>query len=440
MTQNLIYLALAILAGFAFSYLARLVHLPNVTGYLVGGLLLGVTGIIPKDVMSGFDIISDVALGFIAFSIGSEFKLTFLKKVGAAPIIIMLLEAFMAVLAVAGALLAAGFDAPLAIMLGAIAAATAPAATLMVVRQYKAQGPVTRILLPVVAMDDAAALMAFSICSAVAQVMVGGSELSVWQMILKPLGEILGSLALGAALGCAVTLLLKLLKDKGDLTSLAVAAVFASAALASMLSLSSLLVCMMMGALCVNLTEKSAELQRRTDKITPPIFMLFFVISGAELDVAAIGSIGVVGAVYIVARVAGKMFGAWLGAVISKCQKTVKKYLGFMLIPQAGVAIGLSLLAIKIVPQYGDTIRAVVLCATLIYELIGPVATKLALRKAGEIPAEGKGTAAAALQQNAPAETAMQEVSSGAAVQEDPAKNEKEPDGKAEANDAHGNT
>lgn len=185
MTQNLIYLALAILAGFAFSYLARLVRLPNVTGYLVGGLLLGVTGIIPKDVMSGFDIISDVALGFIAFSIGSEFKLTFLKKVGAAPIIIMLLEAFMAVLAVAGALLAAGFDAPLAIMLGAIAAATAPAATLMVVRQYKAQGPVTRILLPVVAMDDAAALMAFSICSAVAQVMVGGSELSVWQMILK---------------------------------------------------------------------------------------------------------------------------------------------------------------------------------------------------------------------------------------------------------------
>ena len=297
MTQNLIYLALAILAGFAFSYLARLVRLPNVTGYLVGGLLLGVTGIIPKDVMSGFDIISDVALGFIAFSIGSEFKLTFLKKVGAAPIIIMLLEAFMAVLAVAGALLAAGFDAPLAIMLGAIAAATAPAATLMVVRQYKAQGPVTRILLPVVAMDDAAALMAFSICSAVAQVMVGGSELSVWQMILKPLGEILGSLALGAALGCAVTLLLKLLKDKGDLTSLAVAAVFASAALASMLSLSSLLVCMMMGALCVNLTEKSAELQRRTDKITPPIFMLFFVISGAELDVAAMGSIGVVGAV-----------------------------------------------------------------------------------------------------------------------------------------------
>ena len=134
------------------------------------------------------------------------------------------------------------------------------------------------------------------------------------------------------------------------------------------------------------------------------------------------------------------MFGAWLGAVISKCQKTVKKYLGFMLIPQAGVAIGLSLLAIKIVPQYGDTIRAVVLCATLIYELIGPVATKLALRKAGEIPAEGKGTAAAALQQNAPAETTMQEVSSGAAVQEDPAKNEKEPDGKAEANDAHGNT
>ena len=438
----LLSLALAMLVGLLFTRLAKLVHLPNVTAYLVAGLLIGPSclGLVPSGVLKSMDIISTVALGFIAFSIGGEFKLSSMKMLGSRVITITFFQAMTAVLMVDAVLLICGFPAAEALTLGAIAAATAPAATLMVVRQYKAQGPVTRILLPVVAMDDAAALMAFSICSAVAQVMVGGSELSVWQMILKPLGEILGSLALGAALGCAVTLLLKLLKDKGDLTSLAVAAVFASAALASMLSLSSLLVCMMMGALCVNLTEKSAELQRRTDKITPPIFMLFFVISGAELDVAAIGSIGVVGAVYIVARVAGKMFGAWLGAVISKCQKTVKKYLGFMLIPQAGVAIGLSLLAIKIVPQYGDTIRAVVLCATLIYELIGPVATKLALRKAGEIPAEGKGTAAAALQQNAPAETAMQEVSSGAAVQEDPAKNEKEPDGKAEANDAHGNT
>ena len=385
MTGQLIYLAIAIIAGFVFSYLARLVRLPNVTGYLVAGLVLGVTGIIPKDTLSGFDIISDVALGFIAFSIGGEFKLSYLKKVGAAPIIIMLLEAFAAVFAVTGALLAFGFDAPLAIMLGAIAAATAPAATLMVVRQYKADGPVTRMLLPVVAMDDAAALMAFSVCSAIAQVMVSQAALSVGQMILEPLLEIVGSLVLGAALGALTALMLRLLRDKGDLTCLAVAVVFAAAALASMLGLSSLLVCMMMGALCVNLSQKSSELQRRTDKITPPIFMLFFVISGAELDVTALASVGVVGVIYILARVVGKVAGASLGAVIAKCESPIKKYLGLTLIPQAGVAIGLSLLAMKIVPQYGATIRAVVLCATLIYELIGPVVTKLALKKAGEI-------------------------------------------------------
>ncbi|MDD6204952.1 MAG: cation:proton antiporter [Firmicutes bacterium] len=385
MTGQLIYLAIAIIAGFVFSYLARLVRLPNVTGYLVAGLVLGVTGIIPKDTLSGFDIISDVALGFIAFSIGGEFKLSYLKKVGAAPIIIMLLEAFAAVLAVTGALLAFGFDTPLAIMLGAIAAATAPAATLMVVRQYKADGPVTRMLLPVVAMDDAAALMAFSVCSAIAQVMVSQAALSVGQMILEPLLEIVGSLVLGAALGALTALMLRLLRDKGDLTCLAVAVVFAAAALASMLGLSSLLVCMMMGALCVNLSQKSSELQRRTDKITPPIFMLFFVISGAELDVTALASVGVVGVIYILARVVGKVAGASLGAVIAKCESPIKKYLGLTLIPQAGVAIGLSLLAMKVVPQYGATIRAVVLCATLIYELIGPVVTKLALKKAGEI-------------------------------------------------------
>ena len=385
MTTDLIYLGIAILTGFAFAYLAKLVKMPNVTGYLVAGLLLGVTGIIPKGVMDGFGIVSDVALGFIAFSIGSEFKLSYLKKVGSAPVIIMLLEAFLAVIVVAGVLIALGFDIALSIMLGAIAAATAPAATLMVVRQYKADGPVTRMLLPVVAMDDAAALMAFSICSAVAQVMVSNTALSLSAMILNPLIEIFGSLLLGAVLGVVVSIISRWLKHKSDLTSLDVAAVFLCAGLASLLGLSALLVCMMMGAICINMSQKAQELQRRTDKITPPIYMLFFVLSGAELDVTALGSIGVIGVVDIIARVIGKVAGASLGAVISKCEMPIKKYLGLTLIPQAGVAIGLSLLAMKTVPEHGATIRAVILCATLIYELVGPVITKIALKKAGEI-------------------------------------------------------
>lgn len=385
MSQVLFYLAIMIVVGFIGSAAAHKLHMPAVTGYLVAGLLLGLTKIIPHETLISFNILSDLALGFIAFSIGSEFKITFLKQVGATPIIITIFEALGAVIILDILLIAIGVPVPAAIMLGAIGAATAPAATLMVIRQYNADGPVSKMLLPVVAMDDAVALIAFSISAAIAQVIVSGAHLSAGSMLGVPLLEIGGSLLLGLAIGALAAIFLRRFKRDGDRLGLALAVIMAGVGLAAKLNLSALLVCMMTGAAFTNMSSKPVKLLKVSDSITPPLFLLFFVISGAELDVSVLREIGLVGAVYILGRVVGKIGGCYIGAKLAKAEPVVQKYLGFTLIPQAGVAIGLSLAALRIMPEYGATIRAVVLCATLIYELVGPLITKYTLTKAGEI-------------------------------------------------------
>jgi len=385
MTNALLYLAIMIVVGFLGSALAHRIHFPAVTGYLVAGLLLGLTGLISKETLSHFDILADLALGFIAFSIGSEFKLDFLKKVGAAPLVITVFEALGAVLVLDILLIAIGVPLPVALLLGAIGAATAPAATLMVVRQYKADGPVTRMLLPVVAMDDAVALIAFSVSAAIAQMIASDHGVSLAPMILHPLVEIGGSLIVGALLGLLAALFLRRFNSDGDRLGLAFAVVMGGVGLAGLLGLSSLLLCMMAGAMFANLSRQSVKLFKVTDAVTPPLFLMFFVLSGAELDVSVLKSIGLIGIVYILARVFGKIIGSYLGARIARVEPVIRNYLGFTLIPQAGVAIGLSLIALRIMPEYGATIRAVILCATLIYELTGPLITKAALVRAGEI-------------------------------------------------------
>lgn len=385
MSHVLFYLAIMIVFGFLGSALAHKLHMPAVTGYLIAGLILGLTHIIPVDILDSFIILSDLALGFIAFSIGSEFKLSFLKQVGKAPILITIFEALGAVLIIDIVLIAIGVSIPAAIMLGAIGAATAPAATLMVIRQYKAKGPVSKMLLPVVAMDDAVALIVFSISASIAQILVNGSHPSFGTMLGAPLLEIGGSLILGFLLGAITALFLRRFKQDGDRLGLALAVIMAGVGLAAILHLSALLVCMMAGAAFTNLSSKPVKLLKVSDSITPPLFLLFFVLSGAELDVTILKEIGLIGALYIVSRVAGKIGGCYLGAKLAKTEPVVQKYLGFTLIPQAGVAIGLSLAALKIVPEYGAMIRAIILCATLIYELIGPLVTKYILSKAGEI-------------------------------------------------------
>lgn len=385
MTDIFISIAIIIIVGFLGSALAHRLSFPAVTGYLVGGLVLGISGIIATSTIHGLALLADLALGFIAFSIGSEFKISFLKKVGAAPLIITIFEAVGAVLVLDLLLILIGLPLPAAILLGAIGAATAPAATLMVVRQYKADGPVTRMLLPVVAMDDAAALILFSLSTAIAQMLIRKGDVSLAPMILEPLWEIFGSLVIGGAIGVLAAFFLRRFKNDGDRLGLALCIIMGGVGVATIFHLSSLLLCMMAGAVFTNLSKQTVKLIKVTDAVTPPLFLIFFVLSGAELDVTVLKSIGLVGIVYIIGRVIGKIIGAYLGARISKAPAVVRNYLGFTLIPQAGVAIGLSLVAMRVFPEYGETIRAVILCATLVYELVGPLITKAALTKAGEI-------------------------------------------------------
>ncbi|MDY5626988.1 MAG: cation:proton antiporter [Clostridia bacterium] len=383
----LCYLAIMIFSGMAFGRLVKLIKLPNVTGYLLAGLILGpsVLKIIPKDTIDGIAVISEVALGFIAFSIGNEFKMSYFKKVGASPIVIAVFEALFAVICVCTVLVLFGNDLSFSLVLSSIAAATAPAATIMVIRQYKAKGPVTETLLSVVALDDAAALMLFGISVAVAGMLNSTSNISVLSMILSPILEIVGALVIGAVLGMLLTYFIRFFKKDGNRLSLAVGFVFIGIGIADMTGVSSLLLCMALGATFVNFSKQALPVMKVVDAVTPPIFMLFFVASGAALDLSVLPMIGIVGVIYVILRVVGKVLGTYLGATICKCDKKIKKYLGYALLPQAGVAIGLSLAATTVVPSYGQTIRAVVLCATFIYELIGPGITKIALKKAGEI-------------------------------------------------------
>lgn len=388
MTLNtLFYLALLLFSGLIFGRIVKLLKLPNVTGYLLAGLLIGPScfKFLSTDMVSEMELISEIALAFIAFSIGSEFKVSYLKKVGAAPVIIAIFEGLTATLLVTVVLVLFGFDFEISLLLGAIASATAPAATLMVVRQYKAKGPVTETLISVVALDDAVALIAFGFSMAVVNALLHPGQASVAMSILSPFLEIVGSIVLGFILGFVFKYPLKYFKKDSNRLILTAGFVLLGSALATLLGLSSLLLCMCMGAMLVNVSESSGSVFRLTEMFTPPIFLMFFVVSGAGLNVSYLPQIGLIGILYVIVRVIGKVAGASLGAILAKAPEVIKKYIGLTLIPQAGVAIGLSLIAAQTLPEYGAQIRAVILCATFFYELAGPAITKIGLKKAGEI-------------------------------------------------------
>ena len=380
-------LAISLILGLLSSKVMKIIKMPNVTGYLIVGLLAGpyCLNILSIEIIEKFSIISEVALGFIAFSIGAEFKLSYLKKVGKAPLIIAFTEAFGATLLVDLVLIIAGYDISFALVLGAIAAATAPAATLMVVRQYKAKGPVTNTLLPVVAIDDAAALILFGISVAISKAITSTGTTSIASTLLDPFVEILGALVFGGVLGVVIAFATKWFTGRGNRLVVSTAMILLCISVCNALGYSSLLACMAMSAVYVNLSKVSNKVFDLIDRFTPPVFMLFFFISGAELNLTILPAVGIIGILYIIFRVVGKVTGAAIGAKISKSEPVVKKYLGYTLIPQAGVAIGLASVSMSIVPEYGQKIRTIVLCGTVIYELVGPLATKLALKKAGEI-------------------------------------------------------
>lgn len=388
-TNTLVYLAFMIAMALIAGKIVKFLHLPNVTGYLVVGIIVGpyCTGFITADVVNHFrSVISDVALGFIAFSIGEEFSIRYLKNVGKSPVIIALFEGLTATMLVDVALLIYGCDLPLALAIGSIASATAAASTLMIVKQYKSKGPVTNTLLPVVAMDDAVALMAFGISIAAAKV-IGTGKISV-EALMDPVKEIFGGILFGALLGLLQVVLVKWYTGRGNRLALTITLVLFCVGGSNALGFSSLLACMMMSAVFVNFSKDAEKIFEPLDRMTPPIYMLFFVISGASLDITIIPKVGIIGILYIVVRIAGKALGAFIGASISKAEPVVRKYIGLTLVPQEGVAIGLVTVAMKEVPKYADTIHTVVLCGIVVYELIGPLITKITLKAAKEITSD----------------------------------------------------
>ena len=410
--STLLSVSIALLAGLLMTRLFKPFKLPDVTAYLIAGVLIGPycigalgvdgLGFPTMDAVHILGLVSEVALGFIAFSIGNEFRLEDLKKTGKQAFVIGIVQALVATAFVDGALLVVYFampgkiSLPQLLVLGAIATATAPAATLMVVRQYKAKGPLTSLLLPIVALDDAVGLIVFAVSFGIAKTLVSG-QVDLISIIVNPLVEIVCSLILGAIMGWVLTQLEKMFHSNTNRLNMTIALVFLTVSLSMLdfhvgpthVGFSSLLVCMMLGTIFCNICPLSHDLMERSDKWTSPLLALFFVISGAELELSVFADIAIVGigVVYIVFRCFGKYFGALISAKATKCEPQICKYLGVTLFPQAGVALGMCSIVASSVEfgTQGVLVRNITLFAVLIYELFGPLMTRQALMSAGEI-------------------------------------------------------
>ena len=411
-----ICLASALIGGLMLSRLTKLLNLPAVTAYLVAGLMLGPFALGRLNVPGlGFQtleqvelmgIVTQTALGFIAFTIGNEFRLSQLKAMGSSAIIIGILQAVITTIAVDIVLIALHLcfpeivSIPCAITLGAIASATAPAATLMVVRQYKADGPLTRLLMLVVAIDDAVGLLLFSVSFGIATALAHG-QVSVLAVVVEPILEIVLSLGLGSLMGWLLNWVEHFFHSRSKRMTISVAFVLLTVGLSSMTfevggvhcGFSLLLVCMMTGTIFCNICSTSEELMERVDNWVMPLNVLFFVISGAELDLEILSHpvTIIVGIIYILSRSAGKYYGAAISCKLSKQPKPITDNLGITLLPQAGVALGMALTAATLLD--GALARNVVLFAVLVYELIGPALTKRSLLAVGEIRPEGRTSA-----------------------------------------------
>lgn len=410
----LLSVSIALLAGLLMTRAFKPFKLPAVTAYLIAGVLIGPFcigalgidgfGFATLEQVSSLSVISEIALGFIAFSIGSEFRMHDLKKIGKQAFVIGIFQALAATLFVDIALFVVYLmmpnvlSIPQVITLGAIATATAPAATLMVVRQYKAKGPLTKLLLPIVALDDAVGLIVFAVSFGIAKGMVNGGTMDLVGIIVNPLVEIVVSLILGAVMGWLLTQIEKLFNSNTNRLNMTIAFVALTAALSSQINMlsihigpvhigtSSLLVCMMLGTVFCNICPLSEDVMTRSDKWTSPLLALFFVISGAELELSVFADLAIVGigVIYIVVRCLGKYLGSMWSAKATKCEPNICKYLGITLFPQAGVALGMCTLAMEL-GEPGKLIRNITLFAILIYEILGPLMTRWALTKAGDI-------------------------------------------------------
>ena len=406
----LLSVSIALLGGLLMTRLFKPLKLPSVTAYLIAGVLIGPyclgqlgihgLGFENADAVHALGLVADVALGFIAFSIGSEFRMEDLKKIGKQAFVIGIFQALVATLFVDAALylvyllMPDKISIPQVITMGAIATATAPAATLMVVRQYKAKGSLTDLLLPIVALDDAVGLIVFAVSFGIAKTLTSG-HVDMASIVINPLLEIICSLGLGALMGWVLTQMEKMFNSNTNRLNMSIAFVFVTVALSMLefeigsihIGFSSLLVCMMLGTVFCNICPLSHDIMEKTEKWTSPLLAIFFVISGAELELNVFmdWAIVVIGMVYILFRSLGKYIGTYASAKATQCEPSICKYLGITLLPQAGVALGMCTIAAAQWPGEGVLIRNITLFAVLIYELVGPLLTRQALQAAGDI-------------------------------------------------------
>jgi Kef-type K+ transport system membrane component KefB len=400
-------LAVLLLTGLAFGKLSKKLHIPNVTGYLLGGFLIGpgffslffpnYTGVVSTEYVESLKIIADIELAFIAFTVGTEFRFEYLKRLGPAPVVIAIFESLFAVIFITLGLLLFGFPLYIALAFGAVGGATAPAATVMVIRQYKAKGPLTEMIYSVVALDDASGLIFFGLATAIIHVLIGQDVQPLWLVILLPILEILGALVSGLLFGAILVTLTNWFTGRGNRISIVIAVLFLMIALSRFITgtyafeLSSLLMAMFAGAYFTNRSKHVETIMPLVERITPPLIILFFVLSGADIQLEAFSATAVlILIIYLVFRVAGKLAGTYFGSQIVKVDPKVKKYLGFGLLPQGGIALGLSILMLDILPAdigltyNGQLLRIVIIAAVFVSEFFGPILLKIALLKSKE--------------------------------------------------------
>lgn len=385
-----IYLKIStvILFGVIGAKIARKLNLPNVTGYIVMGLLLGPSflNLVTADAAPIISFVNEFALGIIAFAIGGEFFLEDLKKLGKDIFVITIMEVIGVLIIVFSAMyFLLGQSFVFSIIIASMSAATAPAGTVMVIRQYRAYGPLTKTILPVAALDDVLGIMAFGIAMSLAKLSIGTESVSLLHMILDPAKEIFFSIALGAVIGLIFTIIIKRLKSKEDMLCFIILTILASTGAANYLGLSPLLSNMMVGATLVNLHNRASRVFEVINEFAPPINLLFFTFAGASLDLSVLASIGGLGVVYAFSRAIGKISGATLGAKMVNAEKTIVRWLGLALLPQGGISIGLSMIVARELPMYSKEIITVILFSVLVFEISGPILAKISITKAGEV-------------------------------------------------------
>ncbi len=383
-----IKISLVVLFGVIGGKIARRLNLPNVTGYIIAGLFLGPSflHIVTTDHAPIISFVNEFALGIIAFAIGGEFFLPDLKKLGKDVFVITIMEVLGVLLVVFCAMYyLLGQSFVFSIIIASMSAATAPAGTVMVIRQYRAYGPLTKTILPVAALDDVLGIMAFGIAMSLAKLSIGSADVSVFKMFWEPASEIIGSIALGAVIGFIFTFIVKHIKSKEELLCLIIFTILASIGIANYLGLSALLSNMMIGTMLVNLHNKANRVFETINEFAPPINLLFFTFAGASLDLSVLASIGGLGVVYAFSRAFGKILGATAGAKMVKAKDTIVKWLGLALLPQGGISIGLSMIVARELPDYSSGIITVILFSVLVFEISGPILAKISITKAGEV-------------------------------------------------------